>query len=449
MTPREDASASDPDDDDGSMWEFFDPVLGFHADHPVYFWLILIGVLTGGVLLGVLLAPELFLERLLWENFWGPTAADANQSGRAERFGITVTEEYTLLAEITYGLVLAGALLSIYQHLFKKRGIAFDARFIAALLPYIFFGPIARVLQDASMFCQVGVDSMGPCDPGLFSWFFISPFIYMVAGGAVMAHLLMAHGTRGKDRASQVQTVGSWLGVQLVVYVLVFAFLRDQFTVLLRPVTVAVIMLASLGVYVWATRRGGSHLHWAIAAWGLPMMLIPTVLVVHWEIVGPWVQPARVAVWEIAPWALGSMVVVVGALWLLGRAFRDRHLAFASFAAPLNLALVAGHMIDAFATFGALCTDPDGPLCQGGAFLPFAVGGYGEKHPVSEVFLGFLDGWGFVLMKLALVLVIVWLVDRAQEEGEDPDLVGLVKLAVLVLGLGPGLRNLVRVFMGV
>lgn len=42
------------------------------------------------------------------------------------------------------------------------------------------------------------------------------------------------------------------------------------------------------------------------------------------------------------------------------------------------------------------------------------------------------------------------LVDRAAEQdGEDPHLIGLVKLAVLVLGLGPGLGNLMRVSLGV
>ncbi len=427
----------------------FEPVTDFHAEHPAYFWLALIGSTVLVFLLGALLWPELFVEQFLWKNFWGPTVADANQSGTAERFGVHVTEEYTLVAEIVYGLVLAGALLSIYQHLFKKRGIAFDARFIAALLPYILFGPIARVLQDASMLCQHGVETVGPCEPGLFSWLFISPFIYMVAGGAVIVHLLMAHATREETWERKLQVVGGWLGVQAIAYVLVFAFLRGEFTILLHPITVGVIMLVSLAVYAVATYRGGAHVEWAIAAWGVPMALVPTVLVVHWELVDPWVEPVREAVWQIAPWALGAMAVVVGLVWLVGTVFRDRGLLFVSMANPLNLTLVAGHMIDAFATFGALCTDPDGPLCQGGTFLPFAVEGYGEKHPVSEVFLGILDGWGFVIMKLVLVLTIVWLVDRAQAEGEDPDLVGLVKLAVLVLGLGPGLRNLVRVFMGV
>jgi uncharacterized membrane protein len=136
----------------------------------------------------------------------------------------------------------------------------------------------------------------------------------------------------------------------------------------------------------------------------------------------------------------------VGLALLLRRDAPD----FAYFLTPLNVGLIAGHMIDAFATFGAVCSRPDGAVCSGATFLGIDAYGYGEKHPVSEFFLGFADGWGFPIMKLALVVLIIVLIDRSAKRGdEDPNLIGLVKLAVLVLGLGPGLRDIARVAMGV
>lgn len=141
-----------------------------------------------------------------------------------------------------------------------------------------------------------------------------------------------------------------------------------------------------------------------------------------------------------------AVATVAGLAWLT----RDEVARAASFLVPLNLGLVAGHMLDGFATFTAICSDATDALCSGAAFLGLTPGGYGEKHPVSEAFLGVADGWGFPAMKLLLVGGIIVLVDRAAEQDEeDPDLIGLVKLAVLVLGLGPGLRDLVRVSLGV
>ncbi len=430
--------------------EIFDPVITFHYEHPVYFWLVTVAIVASGFAVGAIVAPELVIDRFLWTHFWGPTAADANQAGVATRNGIAVTEDYTLTSEIIYGLILAGALVSIYTHLFKKRGIAVDAKFIAALLPYVFFGPLARSLEDASVFCEMGTEAIGRCDPGLFSWLFISPFIYMVAAAAVITHLLLAHATTSSARKTQYRTVAGWLTVQVLAYLAVYLAFRGEFVAVVTPSLFAGLAVVAMAVYMIGTERGGKHLHWALAAWGLPMTLVPVALITQWEIGTAWVEPNRAGAWEAIPVTFGLTLLVVGALALLGWFLKDDAPDFASFVTPLNLGLVAGHMIDGFATFTALCSSATGTLCQGATFLGVETGGYGEKHPVSELFLGFADGWGFPAMKLLLVVLIIVLIDRSAREGdEDPDLIGLVKLAVLVLGLGPGLRNVVRVSMGV
>lgn len=443
---------STPDPPDVKAWvkDLLDPVARFHREHPVYFWISAVATIAGVLGVGAVLWPEVVVDQFLWRHFWGPTAADANQSGFATRNGIRVNEDYTLTSEIVYGLILAGALVSIYVHLFKKRGIAVDGRFIAALLPYIFFGPLWRSMEDASVFCQQGTEALGRCDPGLFSWLFISPFIYVVTAAAVIAHLLLAHATRSSSRGYQLRTIGGWLGLQVLAYLAIFVAFREEFVIMVSPATFAVLAVVGLAVYYVGTERGGNHLHWALASWGLPATLSAGVLIAHWEMGGAWVEHARTGAWEIIPVTFGAAAVVVAAVAAFGYILRDDAPAFRSFIDPLNLGLVAGHMVDAFATFSAICSSKASELCSGATFLGVETTGYGEKHPVSEMFLGFADGWGFPLMKLALVVLIIVLIDRSVREGEeDPDLVGLVKLAVLVLGLAPGLRDVARVAMGV
>ncbi|HEX2022833.1 MAG TPA: DUF63 family protein [Candidatus Thermoplasmatota archaeon] len=114
------------------------------------------------------------------------------------------------------------------------------------------------------------------------------------------------------------------------------------------------------------------------------------------------------------------------------------------FAAGMNVALVFGHVLDGVATWVAL----------EGTEL-FGLPTYSEKHPFSDFLLrlgaGPFAGLAFPIVKLVMVLVVAWVLDRsAREEGaDDRNLVGLVKMAIFVLGFAPGLRDLLRLSMGV
>ena len=442
--PREEGSR-----EHGPFRKAMDPVITFHHEHPIYFWLLVTGLVAAVFTVGSVVAPGIFRD-WLWTHIWGPTVADANQTGVATRFGITVSEDYTLTSEIVYGLILAGALTSLYVHLFDKRGIEVDGRFIASLLPYIFFGPLARSLEDASLFCEAGTQTIRNCDPGIFSYVFISPFIYGLTAAAVIAHILIAHRLRSADPATRTKVIGAWLLAQTAGYTAIYYGARDQFVVLEHPLMYLLLAAAALGVYVLATRNGGSPFHWALASLGLPMVLIPVAQIARWELEAPWLEPIRDPARRAIPVVLGLTLAVIGIITIVALLLRRDAPEFAYFLTPLNIGLIGGHMIDGFATFTAICSDAASTICNGAAFLGVQTSGYGEKHPVSEFFLQFADGWGFPFMKLLLVTVIIVLIDRSARDGdEDPNLVGLVKLAVLVLGLAPGTRDLVRVAMGV
>ena len=102
------------------------------------------------IIAGCLLAPTLFYDQWLWKYYWGPIVSDA--AGHSVSYnGVQANEGYTILSEITYGIILVIALYVIYK-LLKKMKITIDWRFCLALMPYILFGPVTRVLEDADYF---------------------------------------------------------------------------------------------------------------------------------------------------------------------------------------------------------------------------------------------------------------------------------------------------------
>jgi uncharacterized membrane protein len=90
--------------------------------------------------------------------------------------------------------------------------------------------------------------------------------------------------------------------------------------------------------------------------------------------------------------------------------------------------------------------------------LPFQ---YTAKHPINAIIVGFTelvfpasvidvigDSWPFLLVKLALAVGVIWLFDEQIFE-ESPRYSYLLMLAVLVVGLGPGTRDMLRATFGI
>jgi hypothetical protein len=114
-------------------------------------------------------------------------------------------------------------------------------------------------------------------------------------------------------------------------------------------------------------------------------------------------------------------------------------------ASPMVIAMVFGQLVDGFATM------------MGIDFF-----GYGEKHPVSNSvielggdinqMLGITFGegaWLFTILKACLVGLIVWMFVQMRVENRQTHLRQLIVLAVLIVGLAPGLRDIGRLVLGV
>jgi uncharacterized membrane protein len=98
------------------------------------------------------------------------------------------------------------------------------------------------------------------------------------------------------------------------------------------------------------------------------------------------------------------------------------------FSEPFNLLVIASHLFDATSSF-----------------VNVDFFNYVEIHVLGSFFAGlFNTGASMYLVKL-LVLPILYYVDKE----EDTNFKNYLKLIICVLGLGPGIRNLITVLLGV
>ena len=114
-------------------------------------------------------------------------------------------------------------------------------------------------------------------------------------------------------------------------------------------------------------------------------------------------------------------------------------------ASPMVLAMVFGQLCDGFATM-----------------VGIDFFGYGEKHVVSNqvivyggeindaLGIDFGEGaWLFVLVKAALIGAITYMFVEMKVERRQRHIRLLIVLAVLIVGLAPGLRDIGRLMLGV
>lgn len=89
-----------------------------------------------------------------------------------------------------------------------------------------------------------------------------------------------------------------------------------------------------------------------------------------------------------------------------------------------NLLILSAHFLDATATVTAL-----------------TLFGYFEQHVVPRMLFPLFGPYAMFLLKAVVVLPALWAIDRY---AEDPQFRKFLKITVLILGLAPGLRDMIR-----
>ncbi len=320
------------------------------------------------IIAGLLFAPSVFYDQWIWKYYWGPIVADASGS-IAFHNGIEASEGYTVVSEITYGVLLIIALYAIYRVL-KKLNITVDWRFALALMPYILFGPISRVLEDTNYFSE-------PVE-----YLFISPLIYLQIAFYAIFSLLIGYYLEKKLK-NRIFTVNK------------------------------IIFLGGL------------------------IFLIPSLyLITIWILGDRWGNTTGVR-FDVFLIVLGLIFLIVGLVFIIAYIFGKKE-KIAVYKNPLNLAMLSGHLIDGITSYISIKD-------------PFSMGlYYAEKHPASNVLLNI---WGplFPIVKFILIIVVIYVFDVMfkDELKNHMTLVNLLKIGILILGFSPGLRDLLRVTMGV
>jgi uncharacterized membrane protein len=323
------------------------------------------------VVLGVFLFPRIFYDNWIWKYYWGPVVADSLNSahGTAIFNGIKANEGYTIVSELTYGIILIIGLYYIYL-LLKKLKIKVDWYFALSLMPFILFGPTMRVLEDTGFFDEPWV------------YLFISPFIYIFIAFFAILFLILGYFLEKNVKSSRIT-------VNKVIFI------------------------------------GGL------------IFLIPSIFpIVNWIFGAQWDVSSGVS-FDVFLIVLGIVSLIVAPVYFIANYFKNKE-NFYVYKNPLNLAMLTGHLIDGFTSYISIKD-------------PFSMGlYYAEKHPASNFLL---EVWGplFPITKFLLIIIVIFVFDILYKEElkHHFTLVTLLKIGILILGFSPGLRDLLRVTMGV
>jgi uncharacterized membrane protein len=343
-------------------------LIEFYRRNTAIFYLYIIIAVMVLIIAGLVLAPSIFYDQWIWKYYWGPIVADASD-GVAIHNGVTAREGYTIVSEITYGIFLIIALYAIYQ-LLKKLKITVDWRFALALMPYIVFGPVSRVLEDTNYF-----------DEPIEYWF-ITPLIYLQITIFAILFLLLGYYLERK--------------------------LKNRFFTVNRTIFLG----------------------------GLVFLVPSFYLIAIWILGDRWGTTTGVR-FDVFLIVIGLVMLIIGIVYIIAYIFRNKE-NIAVYKNPLNLAMLSGHLIDGITSYISIKD-------------PFSMGlFYAEKHPASNVLLNI---WGplFPIVKFVLIIAVIYVFDvMFKNDLKDYfTLVNLLKIGILILGFSPGLRDLLRVTMGV
>jgi len=391
-----------------------------------------LAIILSVVIIGCIFAPSLFYDQWIWKYYWGPLVADANpNASTAIHNGIVATEGYTLISEITYGLLLIISLFGIYN-LLKKLKIIIDWRFCLALMPYIIYGPVSRVLEDADYFSIP------------FVYWFISPLIYLQI--AIFAIFFVIFGSIIERYSKNQKNYKYSLSITIIVLLVVNIFVtliwmygaKYGYSNFEPFIFYTISCFSFVPIFYNFIKNKYISVNSMVFSGGLLFLLPGIYLIGKWIFIEQWSTSVNDSRFDIFLLIVVLVSIVTVVVYLISKKFQknDNILAFKK---PLNLAMIVGHMVDGFTSYISIYD----PLNMG---LPIYV----EKHPASNLLM---EIWPplFPIVKFFLIVFVIYVFDilYREELKNYKTFVNLIKIGILILGFSPGARDLLRVTMGV
>ena len=411
-------------------------------------FIVTIVILVLGAIVGQDVAPGNILSEGYESYFIEPHSLDST----------TGDAGYNPVDTVVYSLLLVSFVIVISAWL-RRIGIPARDSSILALVPWVIWAALGEVNEDGRLFDTEGMGGL-----------FVSPLIHFHVAAWVILTGWMCYnvsrrvGSENRVAITQLAVILTLFQIVLFMPQIGQHWEQDAISFLISPLFLApfgglllIIILHPFLECCTAIEQGliqvgigGCFMH--LAGWlmlytdplngRIPISIIPSVLIVC----GPlllctllWFtgQKARS---ELHHMGLEPGLVPVGislddwdrqhsSTWERMEELTPR----AILGLPIILLAMYGQMIDGLATSVGL-----------------EYYGYGEKHVLSQKVIEFAEtAWGFGALKFGLAGLIWWLFASARFEHRHRHLRLLVILCLLVVGLAPGLRDVLRMTLDV
>ena len=384
------------------------------------------------------------LTRSIYEYYLDPISGEA-----------TGDSGYNYVNTATYAIVLGAFVLSLSAWL-RRLGIDGSDNTIIALFPFVLWAATGEVVEDAEMF-----DSR-------LSSLFVSPGVHfqtaawVVISGAIGYSITNNSKISKEDESERINSIASILiFCQFVLYahsisigpqssiglemLFIFSLIAifspqffgeslDNFSTIQRSVYLtgfggSMIFLGAIFSYSLSIDSSDIVLWPLIFVIGLP-------IIICWQMYNYGKESAEI----LDSYGMISGVLPIGVTedeYLASTSpekdLMEKHRTAAIFASPVVFLAVAGQILDGIATAIGL------------EYL-----GYSEKHVLSDkVIQIFGNAFGFTFVKIALAGLILYFFTIANFEHRQRHLRLLVGLAMMVVGMAPGLRDVGRAVIGV
>jgi len=220
----------------------------------------------------------------------------------------------------------------------------------------------------------------------------------------VAPYIVVGASLRVMEDAELVTPPLSYLLITPFIFFLVFAC-----CIALLILSVKVSCSKNRGDYNYTLPFGLIGLLWMIANL--------TILVSMEEVIAPWVLFA----------VTGISGILISVIYVISRIFGIHFLT-----ERLNVAVLAAHLLDASSSY-----------------IGIDMLGYTGKHVLEGLIVTYAGtAAGMYPLKLGILIPLLYLLDT-QFTDEEVDLKNLVLLALLIIGLAPGVRNTLRLMVGV
>ena len=408
--------------------------------------LVVAGLLFGGIALNMLNVDNPLTD-FLYEYYLDPVLSES-----------TGDAGYNMANTMTYAIVLALFAVALSAWL-RRMGLDHSDAMILALLPYVFWAALGEVVEDASMFD----DSLAP--------YFVSPGIHFQTAAWVIIAGALGYRIANDDSASSDEALSRVDGVATI------------------------LILAQIGIYYSSVQAGSivsseGFDNTAMMFCLLVALLLPTLISDRHlagftliqrcvflvglggsiALLGPILSfgisnPEQTILWPLAV-VIGVPAVLAYQMHQTGLPAAEE-LAEHGFVAgilPPGMTEDEYHDLDSpdkdlieSLRNKAVMASPVVSLAVAGQLLDgLATGigieafGYYEKHVLSAKIIEIFDSaYGFSVVKLALGGLIWYFFAIANFEHRQQHLRLLIAMAILTVGMAPGLRDVGRLAIGV